>query len=497
MTRSRPTARQVLRSLLDEGSYLSWDVSIDVTGCTDRYREELRAAAQRADVDESVLTGQGTVGGRQIAVVVSEFRFMGGSIGVAAAERLERGIREATRRGLPLIASTASGGTRMQEGTAAFVRMVGHAKALDAHRAAGLPYIVHLRHPTTGGVFASWGSMGHLTAAEPGALIGFLGPRVVEGLSGTPLPPGVQTAENLVAKGVLDAVVDHEQLRDFVDRVLRVTTDAPGNPRLDRRVPSKRRATEDRQPARATDAWTSVMISRRSGRAGVREILRYAAADTVQIAGTNDGQRDDSVVTALTRIDGMPCVLIGQDRAAQVTEGMLPAGLRQAKRAMGIADELGLPVVTLIDTPGAALSRAAEESGLGREIAACMRTLLRLGVPTLSVLLGQGAGGGALALFPANARIAATHSWLAPLPPEGASLLMHGTPRFAEEMANSQHIGCMDLLERGLIDAVVPERGGDTAEAMAMAIGAEIGHQLRGVRSSSWCQPLRTTLASC
>ena len=151
-------------------------------------------------MDEAVLTGTGHLRSRQVAVIVSEFGFLAGSIGVAAGERLVRAVERATRERLPLVAAPASGGTRLQEGTVAFLQMVKVAAAIADHRSAGLPYLVYLRHPTTGGVLASWGSLGHVTAAEPGALIGFLGPRVYEALHGQPFPPGVQVAENLYAK---------------------------------------------------------------------------------------------------------------------------------------------------------------------------------------------------------------------------------------------------------------------------------------------------------
>ena len=137
-------------------------------------------------------------------------------------------MRRATAEGLPLLASTSSGGTRMQEGTPAFVRMAEISRALMDHRAAGLPYLVHLRHPTTGGVYASWGSLGHVTVAEPGALVGFLGPKVFEALNGRPFRPGVQVAENLAASGVIDGVVAAEDLPAMVDLALGVLVDPPG-----------------------------------------------------------------------------------------------------------------------------------------------------------------------------------------------------------------------------------------------------------------------------
>lgn len=191
------------------------------------YAEDLAAARERSGCDEAVLTGEGLLRGRRVAFVVSEFRFLAGSIGLATADRIVAAVERATAAGLPLLAAPSSGGTRMQEGTAAFVQMARITAAVMAHRAAGLPYLVYLRHPTTGGVFASWGSLGHVTAAEPGALIGFLGPRVYEGLYGEPFPPGVQVAENLAAKGLLDAVVAIDDLAGVASAALDVLCGRP------------------------------------------------------------------------------------------------------------------------------------------------------------------------------------------------------------------------------------------------------------------------------
>src|SRR5690606_26180927 len=185
--------------------------------------------------DESVLTGRGAVKGRPVAFIVSEFRFLAGSIGKDTARRIVEAIRRATTEGLPLVASTASGGTRMQEGTPAFVGMIDISRAIMDHREAGLPYLVHLRHPTTGGVFASWGSLGHVTVAEPGALVGFLGPKVYELLNGTPFPPGVQQSENLVSHGIIDGVLTADALPLMVDKALTVLLDPPLESKLSRR----------------------------------------------------------------------------------------------------------------------------------------------------------------------------------------------------------------------------------------------------------------------
>ena len=208
---SRIGALELRDAVLDTGSFRSWDTTPLVVDGSEAYQRELDAAAAKTGLDESVLTGEGTVFGRRVALVACEFDFLAGSIGVAAAERITTAVARATAERLPLVASPSSGGTRMQEGTVAFLQMVKITAAVELHKRAHLPYLVYLRHPTTGGVFASWGSLGHVTAAEPGALIGFLGPRVYEHLYGEPFPAGVQTAENLERHGVIDGVVPLER----------------------------------------------------------------------------------------------------------------------------------------------------------------------------------------------------------------------------------------------------------------------------------------------
>ena len=459
------TAHELLDLVLDAGSFQSWDEPIDISGQPEEYRLQLEAAAERAGTDESVLTGRGLVRGRPVAVVVNEFRFLAGSIGRAAAQRITAAVRRATAEGLPLLASTASGGTRMQEGTPAFVEMVEISRVLMAHRGARLPYLVHLRHPTTGGVFASWGSLGHVTVAEPGALVGFLGPKVYEALNGVPFPADVQTAENLTAKGVLDAVVAVEDLPVLVDRALGVLVDGPTLPRLERRAG---------EPSRHLTAWESIELTRRPDRAGVRELLRHGGSSTLRLNGTDEGERDATMLVALTRLDGQPCVLVGQDRARQsAATPMGPGALREARRAMRLAEELGLPLVTVIDTPGAELSPHAEEGAIAGEIARCIATLTTMTVPTVSVVLGQGCGGGALALLPAREVIAAENAWLSPLPPEGASAIVHGDIVHAPEMAELQQVGVLHLAERGIVSRVVPEPVDDDTAGLALAVVAE------------------------
>jgi acyl-CoA carboxylase subunit beta len=452
----RLSANELLELALDDGSFVCWDEAPVDVATDPSYRAELEQAAARSGVDEAVITGEGRIRDRRVAVIACEFGFLAGSIGVAAAERLVVAIERATAEGLPLLAAPASGGTRMQEGTVAFLTMVKISAAIAAHKAAGLPYLVYLRHPTTGGVLASWGSLGHVTVAEPGSLIGFLGPRVYETLHGEAFPEGVQLAENLYAKGLIDAVRPPEELALLADRALNVLMAPREGVPVERPQPTEELAD--------VPAWTSIEISRRDDRPGVRQLLRRAATEVVPLNGTGEGESDPGLLLALVKFGAAPCVLLGQDRRGQTARTPLgPGALREARRGMRLAAELNLPLVTVIDTPGAALSQEAEERGLAGEIARCLAELVTLQAPTMSVLLGQGTGGGALALVPADRVIAAQHGWLSPLPPEGASAIVHRTTARAPELAAEQGVRSLDLLREGIVDQVVAERP-DAAE---------------------------------
>jgi len=454
-----PGLDMLLTDLCD-GPLDSWDAPAGPPPVdSPTYRDALAAAQARSGHDESVRTGEARIGGHRIGVIAGDFAFLAGSVGVRAADRIVAAVERATADGLPLLGIAASGGTRMQEGAPAFLRMAAIAAAIAAHRRAGLPYLTYLRHPTTGGVFASWGSLGHVTLAEPGALVGFLGPKVYAALHGAPFPADVQTAEHLHQHGLVDAVVAPHDLRAMVRRVLDLLA-APAAPTLP--APAE-------PPPTAPDAWTCVTATRDPARPGLREVLRHADG-VVELAPA------PGAVLALARFGGTSCVLVGHDRSDPAPAG--PAALRLVLRAAELATELGLALVTVVDTGGAELSVAAEEQGTAQLIARCLATLTGLPVPSVSVLLGQGAGGAALALLPADRVLAARHSWIAPVPPEGASAVLHGTIDRAAELAAAQHIRAVDL---GVADAFVDDS--DLA-ALPGRVADAIGVQLRAAAAT-------------
>ncbi|RAG83423.1 acetyl-CoA carboxyl transferase [Streptacidiphilus pinicola] len=506
-----PAAARFAQQLLDPGSWIGWDAPPRGNPVSGPYADTLARAEKRSGgADESVRTGEGRIDGHRIALIVGEFDFLAGSIGVAACDRLVRAVHRATAERLPLLACPATGGTRMQEGTPAFVGMVPIVTALAAHKAAGLPYLVHLRHPCTGGVLASWGSVGQITTAEPGALIGFLGPRVYEALYGHAFPEGIQRAEHLAHLGVVDAVLTPDALRTGLADLLPILSanraerglpagpesggpETPTSPVASSQPHAEGGPWGDAEGSgaeRGGDVWRSVGVTRSPSRPGLREVL--ATADgVVRLSGTQDGQRDEALSVALARFGEVGCVVVGHDRAGAEEQGedVGPGGLRAARRGMRLAAELRLPLLTVIDTAGARLSRAAEEGALAGEIARCLQDLTTLPVPTLSLLLGRGTGGAALALLPADRVLAAEHAWLAPLPPEGASEILYRTTERAPELAVAQRIGAAELLRAGTVDRIVPEP--DTADAFVRAMSDALRAELAALPELADLHPAR------
>lgn len=462
----RPSVDELL-GLLCDAPLRSWDAPAGPPpphADTPAYRDILRRASARAGHDEAVRTGEGLIAGRRVAIVAGDFAFLGGSIGIRAAERIVAAVERATARRLPLLGITASGGTRMQEGTPAFLYMPAIAEALAEHARAGLCYLTYLRQPTTGGTLASWGSLGQLTFAEPGALVGFLGPKVYAALRGTEFPPGVQTAEHLQRHALVDSVVAPEELRHTVGRVFDLLLPTVAGPGA---TPAAVGAAAAAEPG----AWEAVLTTRDPRRPGLRALLGQAGDFLTLGAAPPAGT--PGALLALARFGPTSCVLVGHDRDDPRPPG--PGAPRLVRRAARLAASLRLPLVTVIDTAGSELSVAAEEGGTAREIARCLAALATVETPTVSVLLGQGAGGAALALLPADRVIAARHAWLTPLPPEGASAILHGTPDRAAEVAEDQRIRAADLERHGAVDVIINDIPDDVFPcATARAIEAQL-----------------------
>ncbi|WP_034651919.1 carboxyl transferase domain-containing protein [Corynebacterium vitaeruminis] len=470
---TRTSAHDLIDQVLDPGTFISWDTPPHYGDISQDYKDALARAREKSGVDEAVITGEGEVFGHRVAFVLSEFGFLGGSIGAATARRIIDAIHKATELRLPLLISPSSGGTRMQEGSPAFALMVSITTAVYRHKDAHLPFLVYLRNPTTGGVMASWGSAGHFTYAEPGSLLGFLGPRVVELTTGKPIPEGVQSGENLADKGIIDGVISPTGLRKAVQKIVDVVL----SPRCDEEP-----AAIDPAAAEAVtpeSAWAAIEATRRMDRPGLQNLLAALGPDNViALSGTGDGRKSPAIAVVIARLGGRPVVIIGQDRHNQpphTDTEMGTSALRFARRGIMLAHSLQLPLVSIIDTTGAELSQEAEESAMAGSIARTLGELVDVDVPTVSVILGQGCGGGALAMLPADKVLASSNGWLSPLPPEGASAIIYRDTEHAPQMMEEQSVAAHALLKAGIIDEIIPETV-DAADAPEAFVDTVLNH---------------------
>ncbi|MBL8905495.1 MAG: acetyl-CoA carboxylase carboxyltransferase subunit beta [Rhizobiales bacterium] len=228
-----------LKSMFDDATYQTItlpQVAVDPLKFRDerRYLDRLKESKQKTGQDDAVLAGSGTLDGLQVVIAVQDFAFMGGSLGMAAGEAIIVAMRTAVQKRCPFVLFASSGGARMQEGILSLMQMPRTTLGVRELRAAGLPYVVVLTHPTTGGVTASYAMLGDIHIAEPGALIGFAGPRVIEQTLGVKLPEGFQRAEYLEEHGMVDMVVHRHQLRGTLSRILRILTKEPPLPPLEK-----------------------------------------------------------------------------------------------------------------------------------------------------------------------------------------------------------------------------------------------------------------------
>ncbi|MGH9062724.1 MAG: CoA transferase [Acidimicrobiales bacterium] len=449
------SARELVLAAVDESSFSAWDdeiVSGDPLGFSDSrpYTDRLAEARASSGASESVLTGTATIDGRAVVLIAGEFRFIAGTMGVAAAERIVRALERAEELRSPVLALATSGGARMQEGALALVQMTKTAAAVQRYRSGGGCLIVYLTHPTMGGVLASWGSLGTFQFAMPGALLGYTGPRVVASLLGSPLSGEAQQSETLLAHGLLDDVFPIEELRGRTSRILAVLGASPPSP--------QELSRDGLSTSGPLTPWESVQRTRDPHRPGASELIDACVTALTPLSGDGLGGGDDaSCLAGVCLLMGRPVALVAQVRHGDKPSRMTPPGFRKGRRLLRLAEELHLPVVCVVDTPGPELSEEAETSGLAREIASTLADLSALRVPTVSVLLGEGGGGGAIAFLLADRVVAAQRSWLAPIAPEAASSILYRTPDRAEDVANSQHIAASDLSSLGIVDMTVPE----------------------------------------
>ena len=460
------SARRKIAILADEGTFKEtsqWIRSLDPLEFSPRisYRVRLLQDQTRTGLDEAAVTGTCYIGGTHAVVIVLDFGFLGGSMGLVVGEKVSLALELAARRKLPVVAVVTSGGARIQEGVLSLMQMAKTVVAVNSLHSKGMPLIAVLGNPCTGQVLASFASLADVIFAEPGAQMGFAPFRSDDGGNGRPRTDEDYTAEFFLAHGHLDRVVSRQRLKHEVASVLDLIT-----PEF--KLATSRRMKPPETSIAPLEPWEMVQNARRSNRPKARDYIDRVFANFIELHGDRLRGDDPSIVIGLARLAGESVVVIGQQKQAgpeKLNGGSDPEdagritseGFRKATRAINLAQRFTLPVITLVDTPGADLGPRSEREGIAAAIAGTIDAMSNVEVPTISVLIGEGGSEAALALGVADIVLMQQNAIYTPIAPEeGAETELSDADR-ADELAKALKLTSIDCLNMGIVDQVVPE----------------------------------------
>ena len=489
----------------DEGTFEEWDKEMPVSNPLNfpGYEKKLAAAREKTKLDEAIVIGKCSIGDYPAVLGVCDARFLMSSMGHNVGEKITRAIERATKEKLPVILFACSGGARMQEGMVSLMQMAKTAAALKRHHEAGQLFISVLTDPTTGGVTASFAMLGDIILAEPGALIGFAGPRVIEQTIGQKLPEGFQRSEFLLEHGFVDKIVKREEMKETLALFLKLHAKRPESVFQAGWEPERVQETEDesgintsgaddggskdgaaaRRNVRRTkifsagavlrSAWDSVLLSRKSDRPVASDYISALFDDFVELHGDRYYKDDSAVVGGIASFHGIPVTVIGQEKGRSTKENIRrnfgmpsPDGYRKALRLMKQAEAFGRPVICFVDTPGAFCGIEAEERGQGEAIARNLFEMSSLKVPVLSIVIGEGGSGGALAMAVANEVWMMENAIYSVLSPEGFASILWKDSKPADEAAKVIKVTAAELKELGIIERVIPENAPASPETL-------------------------------
>lgn len=560
----RMPAYRRIRMIAEPDSFEEWDTGMDTNNPLQYkgYEEKLAALREKTGLDEAVITGKARIGAHNTVLAVMDGRFLMASMGEVVGEKICRAVERATKERLPVIIFTCSGGARMQEGLTSLMQMAKTSAALKRHSDAGLLYVSVLTDPTTGGVTASFAMLGDLILAEPKALIGFAGQRVIEQTIGQKLPKGFQRSEFLLEHGFIDGIVTRERLKETLEQILKLHVKMPGQQISETGMPeepiSAGRMPEDHvseeqvsasqvpedqvsvsqipeeqvsasqipgkqlfreQIAEAersegslceklisekqlsdTDsdnkawknpgemqkqkdalplksdltAWERVQLSRKQGRPVGEHYINGLFEDFMELHGDRYFGDDKAVIGGIAMFRGMPVTVIAQAKGKNTKENIArnfgmpsPEGYRKALRLMKQAEKFHRPVICLVDTPGAFCGMEAEERGQGEAIARSLYEMSAMRTPILSLVIGEGGSGGALAFALADEVWMMENAVYSILSPEGYAAILWKDSTRAKEAAEVMKMTAADLKEAGLIEEVIAEPAEFTGETFS------------------------------
>ena len=482
-----PAYRRI-KMVVDRKSFTEWDVHMEEQNPLQYkgYEEKIRSLREKTGLDEAVVTGKCTIKGTPTALGVCDCRFMMSSMGEVVGEKITRVFERATKERLLVILYICSGGARMQEGLVSLMQMAKTSMAIRKHSDAGLLYVPVLTDPTTGGVTASFAMLGDIILAEPKALIGFAGPRVIEQTIGQKLPKGFQRAEFLLEHGFVDKIVEREEQRSVLADILKLhenkipdygqsdNSDMEMKYKSDNAESTETAVGDKREsentiwpefiPSGNYTPWEHVQLARAKTRPTGKDYIEALFDDFMEFHGDRHCGDDPAVIGGVAFFHGKPVTVLAQEKGEGTREniarnfGMVsPEGYWKSLRLMQQAEKFHRPVICLVDTPGAFCGLEAEERGQGEAIAKNLYTLAGLTVPVLSIVIGEGGSGGALAFAVADEVWMLEHSVYSILSPEGFASILWKDSKKAKEAAAVMKLTAADLYQMGMIEHVIPE----------------------------------------
>lgn len=462
-----------IKIVADAKSFEPWFEDMDRSNPLDfpGYEDKVSATQEKTGLHEGVTVGEAKIYGESSVIGVCDARFMMGSMGHVVGEKIALAVERATEKRLPVILFCCSGGARMQEGIISLMQMAKTSAALKRHSDAGLLYVPVLTDPTTGGVTASFAMLGDICLAEPGALIGFAGPRVIEQTIGQKLPEGFQRAEFQLEHGFVDAIVERSELKKTLYRILKMHHVKEGYTNFDPRsefkfTPSELMKERSAKTAGKT-AWEKVKAARRVDRPSSVDYMGIIFNDFMEFHGDRYFRDDPAVVGGVAYLDGQPVTVIGVHKGKDMKDclrhnyGMpSPEGYRKALRLMKQAEKFNRPIINFINTSGAFCGMEAEEGGQGEAIARNLYEMSGIKVPVLCIMIGEGGSGGALALAVGNEVWMMENATYSVLSPEGFASILWKDGKRAKEAAEVMKITAYDLHKLNVVEEVIPEYGG-------------------------------------
>ena len=493
-----------IKMVADRGSFEQWfeDLMESNPLSFEGYEEKLKATREKTGLTEAVTVGKCRIYGEEAVIGVCDSRFLMGSMGHVVGERITAAVERATKLRLPVFIFCCSGGARMQEGIISLMQMAKTTAAIKKHSDAGLFYCTILTDPTTGGVTASFATVGDVIMAEPGALIGFAGPRVIKQTIGQDLPEGFQRAEFQVEKGFADGIVKREDLRKTIYYLIVANRPKEGVFRVRRQSEEDKRfmyteiLKELTWKSRSLTAWEKVKAVRQAIRPSAKDYMDYIFDFFVEAKGDRAYGDDQAIMGGIAMLNGQPITVIADMKGNTIEEcqkrnfGMpLPEGYRKALRLMKQAEKFGRPIVSFVNTAGAYCGIEAEERGQGEAIARNLLEMSALKVPVLCIVIGEGGSGGALATAVGNEVWMMENATYSILSPEGFASILWKDASAAPKASEVMNITSQDLNRLGVVEKIIPEFGGanpNTVEAIGEYMRDEIVKFLDACEGKDW-----------